>query len=68
MRVIRSIDDAIEAFGGNQAAAKRHGLVPHSISMWKARGQIPAEYILELVQMGFKVDVQALRNGKTRQS
>lgn len=41
--MLKSVDEIVEAVGGNAAAASLAGVGTPAVSNWKARGQIPAE-------------------------
>lgn len=42
--MLNTIDELIEALGGNDAAAKIANVTRPAVSNWKARGLIPAVY------------------------
>ena len=44
--MLKSVDEVVEAVGGNAAVASLAGVKASAVSNWKARGSIPAEYFL----------------------
>lgn len=42
-----SVDDVVREVGGDGTATSLAGVVPHAVSMWRARGNLPPDtYVL----------------------
>ena len=56
MKIIRTVDDVIDALGGNLKASKLLGVKYNSITNWKMFGRFPSDtYVLvqdQLMQRG----------------
>jgi hypothetical protein len=46
--MIETIDDLIEAYGGASALGEKLGITQEAVSMWRARGEIPGGWHMEL--------------------
>lgn len=57
---LRTLDDIVSAFGGDEAVASWLGIRPHAISMWRMRGQIPPGWHLRFwlasEELGYRID------------
>jgi len=57
--MLKSVEEVVEAVGGNSAAAALAGVSAPAISNWKARGQIPAEKYFVFVEALSRVGKRA---------
>jgi hypothetical protein len=46
--MIETINDLIEAYGGASALGEKLGITQEAVSMWRARGEIPGGWHMEL--------------------
>ena len=57
--MLKTVEEIVEAVGGNPAAAALAGVSAPAISNWKARGQIPAEQYFVFVEALSRVGKRA---------